>query len=235
MTIDDEMLMAYADGELQPEEASAVERALAADPSLREALEAQRRLKSKLAAAYAPAMEEALPSRLTSILEPGGEVVDFAAAREKKARPFGWPQLAAMAASLAVGVVAGQLALGSGGGPVAVKQGRMLARGALAETLQTRLASAQAPGSRNRIGISFEDGQGRLCRTFESPELGGIACREEGGWVIVMTAAGAPGASQYRQAGSVILMEQAQAMMADAPLNAEGERRALERGWRSAD
>jgi hypothetical protein len=30
-------------------------------------------------------------------------------------------------------------------------------------------------------------------------------------------------------------MEQAQAMMADAPLNAEGERRALERGWRSAD
>jgi hypothetical protein len=235
MTIDDEMLMAYADGELQPEEAAAVERALAGDPGLRSALEAQRRLKVKLGEAYAPVMEEALPSRLTSMLEPQGEVVDFAAAREKKARRFAWPQLTAMAASLAVGVVAGQLVLGPGGGPVTMEEGRMLARGELAEMLQTRLASAQTPGSDTRIGISFEDGRGRLCRTFESPALGGIACREQSGWEVVMTAAGASGATQYRQAGSAMVMEQAQAMMADAPLDAEAERQALQRGWRPVD
>ena len=232
MIVNDEMLMAFADGELGPEDAAAVERALAEDPALRVSLDVQRKLKARLAQAYAPVMEEALPSRLTGLLEE--RVIDFASARERKARRFAWPQLAAMAASLAVGIVAGSLVSGPGGGPVAVEDGAMLARGELADALETRLASAQPPVAQTRIGISFEDDQGRFCRTFEAPALGGIACRSESGWALVMAAAAARATTEYRQAGASLVMEQAQAMMADAPLDAEAERRALERGWKAA-
>jgi hypothetical protein len=233
--VSDEMLMAYADGELDARARAEVERALAEDASLRRALEVQQALRSKLAAHYAPLIDEPLPARLTEMLDQPARVVDLAAAREKRRRHFGWPQLGAIAASLAVGVAAGQLAFGPGRGPVAVEEGVMVARGDLARTLQTRLASAQPRDAETRVGISFQDRSGRLCRTFAAPALEGIACRSGGEWAIVMAAAAPlqPGNSEYRQAGSPLLMEQAQAMIAAAPLDAEGERRALQQGWQA--
>ena len=232
--ISDETLMAYADGELGPEEISAVERALAEDPALQAALERQRRLRATLAGHYAPVAEEPVPERLRALLEPKpAEVIDCAAARARRRPAFAWPHLAAMAASLAVGVLAGQVALSPGGGPVAVEDGTMVARGELAETLETQLASAQAAGASTRVGISFEDGEGRLCRTFQAPAMDGIACRGGEGWQLVMTAAGKGAATgQYRQASSPMVMEQAQAMMAGEPLDAAAESEARRSGWR---
>ncbi len=52
--ITDEMLMAYADGELEPGARAEVERALAEDPALRGALDVQQRLRSRLAGHFAP-------------------------------------------------------------------------------------------------------------------------------------------------------------------------------------
>lgn len=233
--VSDEMLMAYVDGELDAADRETVERALAASPGLRGEVARQRALRGTLAAHYAPVADEAVPERLRAMLTAGGDrtVVDFAAARERRRPRFALPHFAAMAASLAVGVIAAQLAL-TPDGPVAVEDGAIFAKGALAETLETRLASAQPAGTETRIGLTFEDGNGRMCRTFEARALSGIACREEAGWVLAMTAEGIsrPDAG-YRQASAPVLMEQAQAMMAGDPLDAAAEAAAKARGWRS--
>ncbi|HEX6374856.1 MAG TPA: zf-HC2 domain-containing protein [Allosphingosinicella sp.] len=232
--VTDEMLTAFADGELSAEDRAAVEAALAEDAELRQALRVQQALRARLNAHYDPIADEPLPTRLETLLATGegAAVVDFARARERR-RGFAWPQVAAMAASLAAGVLVGQFATGPASGPVAVEGGVMLARGGLAEILETRLASAQPAGVETRIGLSFADSAGRLCRAFDTPGLSGIACKEPAGWRLVMTVAGAGAAtSEYRQAGSPLVMEQAQAMMAGAPLDAAAERRARDRGWR---
>lgn len=234
--VSDEMLMAYVDGELDAVGRETVERALAESPTLREEVERQRFLRGALAAHYAPVADEAVPERLRAMLTGGaggGTAVDFAAARERRRPRFALPHFAAMAASLAAGVVATQLTLAPDG-PVAVEDGAMIAQGALAETLETRLASAQPAGAETRVGLTFEDRGGRMCRTFEARALSGIACREQAGWVLAMTAEGAsrPDAG-YRQASAPVLMEQAQAMMAGGPLDAAAEAAAKARGWRS--
>jgi hypothetical protein len=108
----------------------------------------------------------------------------------------------------------------------------MLARGELAETLETQLASAPDEGAAARIGLSFEDREGRLCRTFDAEALSGIACRAPRGWRLVMTAEGSGAATEYRQAGAPVVLEQAQAMMAAEPLDAAAEEAARDRGWR---
>lgn len=233
--IDDDILMAFVDGELDELGRARVEQAAAGDPELRRRLEAQQRLRARLAAHYGPIAEEEVPERFRSMLD--SEVVDLSAARARRERPA-WQGFAAIAATLVLGVFAGQM-LPSGGGPVAVEDGALVARGALAEALDTQLASAPAPGDSTRIGVSFASADGRLCRTFETAPMAGLACRGDGGWRLVVTSAGpggAPAAGGYRQAGSAsaLVLQAAQEMMAGEPFDAEAERRARASGWRTA-
>ena len=58
MTIDDDMLMAFVDGELDEVSRARVERATAEDPAVKARLEQQQRLRARLAAHYGPAAEE---------------------------------------------------------------------------------------------------------------------------------------------------------------------------------
>ncbi len=235
MTMNDDMLMAYLDGELDGEAHAAVETALAADPALRDRLEAQRRLRDRLAAHYGPVADEPVPERLRAMLESSDDkIVDFAEARARRTRPV-WQSFAAIAATLVLGLVIGR-GLPGDSGPIAVEDGMMVARGSLAEALDTQLASAQAPDAATRIGISFARADGSLCRTFDGADLSGLACREPQGWR-VMTAAG--GTDQqtggYRQAGgAAIVMQAAQDMMAGEPFDADAERRARDAGWQAA-
>ena len=67
--VDDLILMAYLDGELDPVERAGVEQALAADVELRERLEAQRRLRARLADRYDPIVREDVPDHLREIVE----------------------------------------------------------------------------------------------------------------------------------------------------------------------
>lgn len=235
MAIDDETLIAFADGELDESRRAAVAEALLADPALRARLDAQRRLRARLAAHYAPAAEEPLPERLTALLTRGddGGVADLAAGRQRRARPV-WANFAAIAATLMIGLFAGTM-IPRGSGPVAVEGGAMIARGDLADALETQLA-AQGSDGPHRIGLSFEAADGRLCRTFEGDAMSGLACRGGEGWQLVMTAAGAGARSEYRQAssGNALVMQAAQELMAGEPLDAAGERQAREAGWRKS-
>ena len=235
MAIDDDMLMAFVDGELDEVGRARVERALAADPALKARLEAQQRLRVRLAAHYAPAVEEEVPERLRAMLET--RVVDLAGARASRALPL-WQSFAALAATLVLGLAIGRTLLAPGApgpGPIAVEGGSMMARGDLAQALDTQLASAQASDAATRIGVSFARSDGRLCRTFDSAAAAGLACRTDTGWQVMVTAAGSGRQrGDYRQAGSESLLVQqaAQEMMAGEPLDDTAERRARDSGWR---
>ena len=67
--VEDPILMAFLDGELDPFERARIEQALAADAGLRERLEVQRRLRARLADRYDPIVREDVPEHLLEIVE----------------------------------------------------------------------------------------------------------------------------------------------------------------------
>ena len=67
--VEDPILMAFLDGELDPLERARIEQALAADAGLRERLEVQRRLRARLADRYDPIVREDVPEHLLEIVE----------------------------------------------------------------------------------------------------------------------------------------------------------------------
>ncbi|MDG2534239.1 anti-sigma factor [Sphingomonas sp. HITSZ_GF] len=232
MSIDPEMLMAYADGELGPIEAKRVERAIADDPALGEQVAQHRALRAALRERFAPVAEEPVPDRLAAMLE--RKVVELPRPRRRTVLP-GWAGWGgAVAASLALGVALG-LGLGTGPGDqgyVRTQDGRLYASGPLASALDTRLA---ADAGSIRAPVSFRDAQGRYCRVFVSAAADGIACRGDKGWALDQTRPGsARDKADYAQAGSSdpALMAAAQDMMAGDPLDAAAEQTARAAGWR---
>lgn len=241
MTIDREMLAAYADGELGPEDAARVEEAMAADPALADEVAAHRALGGTLRGHFAPILDMPVPDRLTALLDTPPNVVDLAAARkakeekEKEPKRFTLPRWAmggAIAASLALGlVIGGQLPSDS---PFTVDHGQLVADGTLDKALNTQLASAQGGDAPVHILISFRTQDGRYCRGFDSGGTAGIACRTGDSWHIIKTEAGETASTaHYRQAGSASasIMAAAQEMAAGDALDAEAERAARDAGW----
>lgn len=252
MTIEDEKLMAYLDGELSPEEMKQIDDALETDHELRALLDSQRRLKARLIAHFAPTAEEPIPDRFKTLLESepaeeeaerSSEIVDFVTARrdrETRRNSFGgWglPQLSAIAASLAIGLVAGPTIFGGWEeGSATITEGIVLAAGdPLTSTLDTQLASTQASDAPIRVGITFLDQQGNYCRTFDGPKIDGIACRQDGAWQLAIAVSGAESTAdpQFRQAasGNRIVLEYAQSIMAGAPVEAGAEQQARDGDW----
>ncbi|WP_230482913.1 anti-sigma factor family protein [Sphingomonas sp. Leaf21] len=231
MTIEPEMLMAYADGVLDPLNAKRVERAIAADPALGEDVARHRRLKARLAAAYAPIGEEPVPDRLAAMLS--SNVVPLSprsSPRSRLSRPV-WRSAAAMAACLVVGVLIGRQA---DQGPVSATTHGLYAQGSLADALDRQASGGDGPV---RIAVSFRAEDNGFCRVFQSAAADGIACRDPRGWSLRRTMPGhVPSArGGYAQAGSsdTELMVAAQNMMADMPLDAAGEKAAIARDWRT--
>lgn len=95
--IDDETLMAFADGELEAGDAEAIRQALATDSSLRERLQALKNLDDVLRAAVTPSID--IPDRFAELLKPAAKVVSLPV----KPRATRWLPVAgtAIAASLA--------------------------------------------------------------------------------------------------------------------------------------
>jgi hypothetical protein len=111
----------------------------------------------------------------------------------------------------------------------------MVARASLAEALDGQLASTQPADAATRIGVSFAAKDGRLCRSFETRDLAGLACRNQAAWELVSAVRVSGGAEgQYRQAGSgsALVMQVAQELIEGQPFDAAAERRARDGGWR---
>lgn len=229
-----EILAAYADGELEGEALRAVEAALAADPALRAEVDAHRALKARLAAHFAPIAEAPVPERLVRAVRGGGEIIDFAAAAGRRAKPPApapaWRRYAgpALAASLVLGLVG----LGLSQRPAAG-----YAEGEVAAALESQLAATQPAKAPVRILLSFRDGEGRFCRGFSSVAEAGIACRDDRGWKLGKTIRGGAHAEggEYRQAGSADaeVLAAIQDIAQGPGLDAQGERSAMRGGWRA--
>jgi hypothetical protein len=228
MSVTREELAAFADGELEPVRQAEVAAAVAADPELAAQLEAHRALRARLGAHFAPIFEAPVPDRLASLVKPEPQVIDFAAARDKRERArtlprWTWFAGPALAASLALAVFMPRGA------------GEDYASGDLAQTLDGQLVAAQSADAPTRILLSFRDQSGAYCRAFAGEAQSGIACRDDTGWQLRHEGEG--GAAQggdYRMAGApdAAVLERAQAMAAGPALDAAQEQTAKARGWR---
>ena len=250
MKIDDETLMAYADGELDPAGAARVEAAIAADPALAEKLARHLALRRRLSTAFDGVLDEPVPPHLLAVARgsgrttggPGGMRAAAARRGTRTRRRWSWPEWGAMAASLLFGVlfVHGLDVRDDRALPlVADADGRLRAQGPLTEALETRLASAPEAATAVSIGISFRDAAGRYCRSFVLqgiPAQAGLACRDEAGWQVPVTseAADAPG-GELRLASTPLpaaVLAELDARIEGEPLDAEAERAARDAGWR---
>jgi hypothetical protein len=244
MSISDEELMAYVDGESDADARIAVEAAAAADPHIAARIERHRALRHLIGDAYGDALHEAVPRRLLAAARApsaSAPVIDLAEARARRRGLSAWAMAGAMAACLAVGLILGQelnlagepaLIEGTANGPVA--------RDGLDRALNDQLAARQA-GQAVQVGISFRSTDGRYCRTFQTSQghyLAGVACRDPKAWVLrlVTTISGEPKvAGNYSMAASPLPAPVAdfvdQTIMGDS-LDAAGEARAKSKGWR---
>jgi hypothetical protein len=236
--VDEEKFFAWLDGELPPHESAEVERQVAADPRLARLADEHRSVGAGLRDAFDSVAAAPVPERLRDAARPKiAKVIDIAACREALARPFlgPLPQWTAMAAMLALGLFAGAL-VGRDlvSSPVNVRGGEIYAAGAVEQALETRLASAPATGD-VRIGLTFRDQSGSICRTFQSSAASGLACRYDGDWRLRGLFAAPEGAeAEYRMAAGADprLMELADSVIAGEPFDAAQEAQAKQRGWR---
>lgn len=236
MSVTREQIAAYADGELSGADLAKVEAAIAADPALAKEVASHRLLKATLGAHFAPILDAPVPDRLTEAVRGGtggggAEVLDLAAAREKREQRrsglprWTWTAVPALAASLALAVV-----LTRPGSP-----GPGYADTQLAAALDNQLVASQPSDAQTRVLLSFADKRGDLCRAFAGAARSGIACRDDRGWRIARTlGGGAAEMGEYRQAGSpdAALMAAAQDMAAGPALDAAQEQEAKAKGWR---
>jgi hypothetical protein len=184
-----------------------------------------------------------MPDRLANLLAnaraaPLATVVDLGAARAARTQRGmmpGWAQWGGMAASVVLGVVLGmQFASRGGDAPLGVRDGRLIARGAIDQALSTQLASAgSAPVA---VQLSFVGRDGAYCRTFSTANLAGLACRRDGQWAVQTLAATSVAADgAMRQAATSLPREVLVAVdqrIAGQALDATRERQARDQEWR---
>jgi hypothetical protein len=230
MSVTPEELAAFADGELEEPRRSQVAAEVAQDDALAAEVERHRALRARLAAHFAPILDQPLPERLTVPLGGGqAKVADLATARQRRAAfrlpRWGWIAAPALAASLALAVFLP--------GVNEVPDG--YAGTELAALLDDRLVAQQGGDERVRVLLSFRDEAGAYCRAFTSAEEGGIACRDETGWHLRYETEGADGqGTDYRMAGAdtAELLERAQDMAFGPALDRAEEVAARASRWR---
>lgn len=242
MPIPAEMLMAYADGELPPDEAALVEAALADDEGLRAELQTLVRTATLSRAAFDDVLREPVPPHLIAALRQPPPAVTAWRAR---LLPRSGPALA-LAASLA-GLAAG-LALA------------MLLNGPGASVGESRLADARLEGmavaralDRGPSGtaVAFAGGTikptttyprrgGGWCREYEiarrDAAVAGIACRQGAdAWRIEAEApvekGAGPGQVNRPASGPTAVEAAAERLQGGTPLTPAAEADEIARGW----
>jgi anti-sigma factor RsiW len=255
MTISDETLMAYADGELDAAARAAVESAMREDPKIEKRVAAHRLLRQKVQAAYSSELAEDVPNRLLTAARQAANgssprvvnLKDARAAMERNVsrpvRPPQWRSFGTIAASVIAGVGVGFFMWGQTRSPVGQDaSGALIARGPLAQALSNQLAAEQPPKSAVQIGLSYLAKSGDYCRTFAlsgAVSPAGVACRHGEEWRVeaLTQSAGAAGDSSYRTAASPIpaaILKSVEAQIAGEPLDQAGERSARQQGWKTA-
>jgi hypothetical protein len=199
ISVPDEMLMAYADGELAPAETQALENLLGQDPTLQARLEPFVETRTRLASVFEASLHEPIPDRLIAAI---ARATPATKARPKSASvvfgpslrqmldaaaaaifPHGMSQaaLASVAALLCAGTAAGYLA-GRGLEPssalveTASTNLGLVATGALAQALEAN--PSQTALRDDRLGasivpiVSFKSHDAGVCREYRIARTG---------------------------------------------------------------
>lgn len=235
MNIDDDALMALADGEIDGDEAARLHAAIKADPALAArysvyAHTADWVQKAALADPYAmvsPGLELRVREMATTAPSGSENVVPLH-------RPTSRWQPVAVAAALA-------LAIGLSGGlllaPGAPEAGVPLLSSAVQERLGTLPSGVEAElpdGRRFSVVASFTDSAGAFCREYETAAEGGsryvgVACRDGAAWSLRLAVATASEGAGYAPAASLEALDAFYASTGTSePLSVEAERAFLE-------
>ena len=223
-------LLAFMDGSLADEALIAgIEAAINADPALAARAEAlaagDERSAAAVRAAFAPLLDAPVPHRLTALVSapPGGDLVDLAAHRPQHRLPSPandagsrsrsrWPQFAAMAASLALGMLIGGPLMTGGGGVGGGAGGGSLVRASadvttMLDTVPSGQAVELASLGTGEVVLTFRTTDGDLCRQFmiangADATSDALACRDaDGGWQIEAFGRRASAAGEMKLAG----------------------------------
>jgi hypothetical protein len=260
MTVPDDEVFAFVDGELPPEAMARIEAAMTTDPQLALRVETQRALRRLLSSAHAGIVREAPPEILGAAVaaqppptSKPAEVIAFPGAKAKakdKPKPRepkpprptgatgrGFPTWVGPAACLVVGLAIGRLAAPP---PVTLSGANdpaPLAAGPLVQALNTQASGPNAGPI--RINLSFQAASGAYCRAFRASgrsPLAGVACREPDGWRVRAVSPDRPAplaadSPAASQAPAAVLTV-VNAMIVGPPLDTAGEAKAKAAGWK---
>lgn len=224
----DEMLGAYLDGELEPEQRALVERHMEADAAVGERLRCLRRTDEVLRRAL-PQQATAPNDAVLAMLVSGAG----AAAAPRFNRVF--IQAAALAAACVMGVIAGQSLAPSGDelGLFALSPDIRRALDTMPSGERVHVASGEMA-----VGFSVRAESGELCRQYElragAETIESLACLETDGWQTrVQAIAQAESAESYTVAGSTSPVDAAIAAMGEVSvLDRDAERALIANRWR---
>ena len=228
--ITQEQIVAYVDGELDDGARAEVEAASRTDTAVAADIAAHRRLRAQLATAFGPIADEPVPDALlqAAAAPAQADVIAF------KTHPaFTRPQIvqfAAMAACLVAGVLLTFAVTGPRGDFTPTASG-LIARGALKTALTAQLAADDIAAGQPRIGMTFRDAEGALCRTFTTTANEGLACLHGDDWRVDV-AARAAASPEFSQASSPLLIQAVEARIAGEPFDAAAEKQARDAAWK---
>jgi hypothetical protein len=232
MELNDELLCAYLDGELDEAMRARVAAALESDAGGRVRLERMRVADERL--------RRDLPPRAAAGVDSVAEYILRHAAQPAAARrgPRRWQlpvAIAAAAACVAFGFVLARLQVPAS---VADLRDGDLAGPGLQSVLESRPSGERA--SRDGLALTVEltmtARDGSPCRLFEAHGAGtdaeGVACREARGWRVVALDRTVPPGAGFHTAGASPLLDLVMDRLEATTLDPAQERALLARGWR---
>ncbi|RWK90131.1 MAG: anti-sigma factor [Mesorhizobium sp.] len=250
-TFSDEILMRFADGELDPDMVARIEQAMETDDRLVARIAVFIETRAQAQAALKPLLDEPVPEKLIAAVE---QVIEARRAGEKAATasilPFGSRRVAGpasrsrwmlpVAASLAAAVVGGLAGYWAAGTNERTRGGLWVAgviRPALAQALETVESGKEIKlagiSDRFRAIATFRNDKQDLCREFEVDSQNrstvvSVACRSGDEWRVSFAVVAPGDAGGYAPASSTEALDAyLSAIEAGAPMSAEEEVQAL--------
>ncbi len=232
---DEESVFAYIDGQVEGEELARIQAMIDADPALQAMVVEHCALADRLQSGFSTILEEPIPAALLERVSAGADVSSLAAARTRREqRRVAWnnSNWGAMAATFAAGLIGGAIFTGGLEGPVVERGGHLVASGQLEHALNSQLASTQGANAPVRIGLTFKNHSGTICRSFIAEAAEGVACREGSDWQLQGLLAGENGRTgDYRMAASSGTAELVDRLIAGDTFDQAQERAALATNW----
>ncbi|RWP41235.1 MAG: anti-sigma factor [Mesorhizobium sp.] len=251
-TFSDEILMRFADGELDPDMVARIEQAMETDDRLVARIAVFIETRAQAQAALKPLLDEPVPEKLVAAVE---QMIEARRAGEKAATasilPFGSRRLAGpasrsrrmlpIAASLAAAIVGGLAGYWAAGSNERTQGGLWVAgviRPALAQALETVESGKEIKlvgiSDRFRAIATFRNDKQDLCREFEVDSqdrstVMSVACRSGDEWRVSFAVVAPGDAGGYAPASSTEALDAyLSAIEAGAPMSAEEEVKALD-------